>query len=494
MYLLGYDVGSSSIKAALVNADTNKTVCLVQYPSIEMDMISIKTGWAEQDPEMWWKNVCLATEKLIKESDVDPQKIVSIGISYQMHGLVLVDKNKEVLRPSIIWCDSRAGEIGRNAFNEIGPTECLNHILNSPGNFTVSKLKWVKDHEPDVYDKVHKFMLPGDFIAMKLTGNLNTTISGLSEAMLWDFKEDNLAHFLLQYYGIDHSLVPEIVPTFSNQGNLTLSASEKLGLSTNTIVTYRAGDQPNNAMSLGVTEPGQVAATGGTSGVVYGIFDKPVYDSQSRINSFAHVNHSYKNPRIGSLLCINGTGIQYSWMKHNVGLENTSYEDMEKLASSIPIGSDGLRIIPFGNGAERIFGDLNLGSQILNLQLNKHSRSHLFRAALEGIAFSFVYGMDILKDLGINLEVIRVGNDNLFRSTIFSTTLSALLGSKIDVIDTTGAIGAAKAGGVKGGAFNNLNEAIGNLEIEHEYLPPNEVKDYMQAYEVWKNDLTKLIK
>lgn len=493
MYLLGYDIGSSSIKAALVEAESGETVKTIQYPETEMDMISRHSGWAEQNPEDWWTNVCLATKKLLEETNISPAAINSIGIAYQMHGLVLVDKDMEPLRPSIIWCDSRAVEIGNEAFETIGQEKCLSHFLNSPGNFTASKLKWVKKNEPEVFNRIHKIMLPGDYVAMKLTGEIRTTISGLSEGIFWDFKENEIADIILDHFGFDDNLMPEIIDTFSIQGRLHQSAANATGLAEGTPVTYRAGDQPNNALSLGVINPNEVAATGGTSGVVYGVVDKLIYDAASRINGFAHVNHSSENPRLGILLCINGAGIQYSWVHKQIALDNKSYNELEKLAGTIPVGSDGLRIIPFGNGAERVLENMNTGAQINNLHFNLHTRTHFYRAALEGIAFSFVYGFQILKDLGLNPEVIKVGNDNLFQSRIFSMTVANLLGCKIEVIQTTGAVGAAKASGLGTGYYKNLKDAIKTNKVEQVYHPEDQIETYKKAYEAWRNDLERLI-
>lgn len=493
VYLLGYDIGSSSIKAALVDAESGKAIKVTQSPKVEMKMIAEEIGWAEQSPEVWWENVCLATKEILETTQIDPQQIKGIGIAYQMHGLVLVDENQEVLRPSIIWCDSRAVEIGNKAFANLTEEKCLSHMLNSPGNFTASKLKWVKENEPEIFNRIYKMMLPGDYITMKLTGEINTTISGLSEGVFWDFKENDIAKFLLEEYGIAEKIIPEIKDTFSIQGVLNKKASEETGLREGIPITYRAGDQPNNALSLGVINPDEVAATGGTSGVVYGVVDKPIYDLQSRINGFAHVNHTIENPKIGMLLCINGAGIQYSFLKKIIAQIDVSYDDMETMASEIPVGSEGLRIIPFGNGAERILGNESTGAQINNLQFNRHKQAHFFRAGLEGIAFSYVYGFQVLKDLGLNPKVIKVGNDNLFQSKIFSTTIANLLGCCIEVVKTTGAEGAAKASGVGAKVYANLEESIKTNEVEKRYFPSEEIDEYRLAYELWEKDLRKLI-
>lgn len=496
MYLLGYDVGSSSIKAALVDAHSGNVADSIKFPDNEMGIKAIHPGWAEQDPETWWENLCQATRKLMKRNNhIDRADIKGIGIAYQMHGLVLIDKDHHILRSSIIWCDSRAVDIGNKAFTELGEERCLRHLMNSPGNFTASKLKWVQENEPGIYEKVYKFLLPGDFIAMKITGEVSTTISGLSEGIFWDFKINEVAEFLLDHFKIDRNLIPVITPTFSVQGELTHESAAMLGLKEGTPVTYRAGDQPNNALSLNVLQPGEVAASGGTSGVVYGIVDRPVFDQRSRVNGFAHVTHQPANPRLGILLCLNGAGIQYSWLKQNTGSDDLTFTEMENIASSIPVGSENLRMIPFGNGTERIFSNRNLGAHIINLQFNVHNKAHLYRAALEGIAFSFVYGMEILKELGLDASIIRAGNDNLFQSEIFSATVATLADSRIEVVETTGAIGAAKAAGVAAGFFSTVSEALQNIEINRVYYPVNDRRrnQYIEAWQMWKTDLEYIL-
>ncbi len=485
VYLIGYDVGSSSIKAALIEVATNEVVGITHYPEKEMAINAPEIGWAEQNPADWWENLQRVTHILFLQTRIHGKDIAAIGLSYQMHGLVVVDKDYEVLRPSIIWCDSRAVPIGDKAFNALGQQACLEHCLNSPGNFTASKLKWVKEHQPAIFDKIHKIMLPGDYIALKMTGVANTTVSGLSEGILWDFKEERPAQMVLDHYGIDPQLLPEIVPTFAVQGHLTAAAASKLNFKSGIPVSYRAGDQPNNALSLNVLEPGEVAATGGTSGVVYGIVDQPKYDPKSRVNGFAHVNYSKAQPRIGVLLCINGSGILYSWLNKWVAKAGVAYSDMEKMAQQIPVGADGLTILPFGNGAERMLENQNPGAQILNLQLTRHTDAHLFRAGLEGIAFAFVYGMKILQEMGIEKNALRVGNDNLFQSEVFSNTIASLLNCEIDVIDTTGAVGAARGAGYGAGIFSSLTQAMQNINQVLHYKSLNNNEAYREAYGLW---------
>lgn len=493
MYLLGLDVGSSSVKAAIVDASSGTALSLVQQPAIEMGIISKFPGWAEQQPEVWWTNTVIAIKKAIGKAGINGTDIASIGIAYQMHGLVLVDDQLSVLRPAIIWCDSRAVEIGQHAFDALGKNHCLSNYLNSPGNFTASKLKWVKENESDLFSKIHKVLLPGDYIAMMLSGVCNTTITGLSEGIFWDFQQHSIAENLLDHYGISKSILPSQVPSIGLQAKVKSSVAQDLGLSNSIPVSYRAGDQPNNALSLGVLQPNQVAATGGTSGVVYGVVDKLIYDNESRINSFAHVNHTEEDPRIGALLCINGAGIQYAWMRKHIAREGIAYADMEKMISDIPVGSDGLRILPFGNGAERMFNNKDVGAQINNLQFNRHEGSHLYRASLEGIAFSFIYGFQLLKDLGLDPEIIKAGNDNLFQSPVFSTTIASLLDIEIELVNTSGAIGAAKASGVGAGIYDTIEEAVGKISTDKNFYPDAHNEAYNDAYQLWKIDVEKLI-
>jgi xylulokinase len=491
MYLLGYDIGSSSVKASIVEVQSGKCIASAFYPKQEAEIMAPQDGWAEQHPEMWWKHLKLATADVLSSSHIKKEDIKAIGISYQMHGLVCVDKNKHVLRPSIIWCDSRAVGIGQQALHDLGTDLCLSHLLNSPGNFTASKLAWVKRYEPEVFEKIDKVMLPGDYIAMMLTGDVCTTISGLSEGMFWDFKENKLADFLLHYYGIDASMIADIVPTFGEQGKVTKMAAQELGLAEGTPVAYRAGDQPNNALSLNVFSPGEIAATAGTSGVVYGVSGQINYDSLSRVNTFAHVNHTHQLNRLGILLCINGTGILNSWMHHNI-TPSLDYPDMNRLASSVPVGSEGLVVLPFGNGAERVLQNKELGCSIHGLNFNKHNERHILRASQEGIVFSFCYGIEIMKQMGLNIQHIHAGRANMFKSALFRDTLATVSGAMIDVYKTEGSEGAAKGAGMGAGIYQNHNEAFASLECLAHIEPLVSQRDeYLSAYQRWKSVLNK---
>ncbi|MFN0174542.1 MAG: xylulokinase [Saprospiraceae bacterium] len=502
MYLLGYDIGSSSVKIALVNAADGSVVGTAQHPETEMPISSPQPDWAEQNPEDWWDAACAATRKLMAKTLVPADQIAAIGIAYQMHGLVIVDKEGQVLRPAIIWCDSRAVDIGNQAFAALGESYCLGNYLNSPGNFTASKLCWVHENEPEIFALIDKIMLPGDYIAYRMTGEIYTTVTGLSEGVFWDFKSNALAEQILEHYQIPAKLIPDIVPAFGKQGKLSPKAASAFGLAVGTPIGYRAGDQPNNALSLNVLRPGEVAATGGTSGVVYAVSELPVYDPQQRVNSFAHVNYSLENPLTGVLLCINGAGSLYRWVRENFSLGLTTlsrltntYPEMEQLAASVPIGSEGLSILPFGNGAERMLGNQNPGAKVLGLQFNRHEQRHIYRAALEGIAFAFVYGMEAMRDMGIPIHTMRVGNDNLFQSAIFSETIATLMGVEIEVLDTTGAVGAAKAAGVSVGLFESpeaaLNQQISLVAVYRPILHNH--SELSKAYSRWLGHLRRAL-
>lgn len=489
MYLLGYDIGSSAIKAALMNGETGQVEAAVRSPEDqEMRMEAPQSGWAEQPPERWWRHVQAATDALRDQTGFDPQTVEAIGLTYQMHGLVLVDEDYEVLRPSIIWCDSRAVDIGREAFEDLGREWCLRHLLNSPGNFTASKLAWVKRNEPDVYERVHRAMLPGDYVALKMTGTIHTTPSGLSEGTLWDVQREGLAVDLLDYFDLDPDLWPEPVPTFSEQGQLTQTAADALGLSAGTPVAYRAGDQPNNALSLNVLAPGEVAATAGTSGVVYGVGDTPDYDPQSRVNTFLHVNHRPgEQPRYGTLMCVNGTGILNRWLRETLAVQNgLSYEHMNEEAADAPIGAEGLFVLPFGNGAERTLGNRDLGASVHGLNFNVHDRSHLLRAAQEGIVFALRYGFDIMTEMGLSIDTVRAGHANMFLSPVFREIFATLTGTTVELIRTDGAEGAARGAGLGADLYADPSEAFEGLERVGTVDPrPDQVDAYAEAYRQW---------
>lgn len=487
MLLLGIDLGTSSIKVSVIDAETNKRIASTQYPESEAEIMAEQPGWAEQNPQTWWTYTKNAIHKLNKLGIYNPKRIGAIGIAYQMHGLVIVDKDLQVLRNAIIWCDSRAVEIGKEAIENLQPKGFLETNLNSPGNFTASKLAWVKQHEPEIYDKIYKFMLPGDYLSMCLTGEVNSNISSISEGILWNFKENNISDTLLEYYGIDASLVPEILPVFSNYGKIKPQIAEELGLSPDAFVSYKAGDQPNNALSLNVFESGEVATTAGTSGVIYAVTDQLVCDKASRVNTFAHVNHATDTPHLGVLLCINGTGIQNSWMKKITG-DQYGYQEMNQLASDIAIGSDGVLVLPFGNGAERMLENRMVGAHIEHLDFVRHSQAHLWRAAQEGIAFSFRYGLDIMRENGITPKVIKAGHANLFLSPVFQQSFAGVTNLSVELYDNDGSVGAALGAGLGADVFASREEAFSGLE-RHAMIEPSHTVLYDELYEKWKNSL-----
>ena len=485
-YLLGFDVGSSSVKASLVDVESGEIASSAFYPEKEAPIMAVKAGWAEQDPQMWWENARLSLKKVMNETGAKGEDILAIGISYQMHGLVCVDKAHKVLRPSIIWCDSRAVPYGERAFRDLGAELCLGHLLNSPGNFTAAKLAWVKENEPALFDRIDKIMLPGDYIAMKLSGEVKATISGLSEGMLWDFKTKKPAKFLLDYFGFDENMLADVVPTFAIQSVVSKEAAVELGLKEGTPISYRAGDQPNNAVSLNVFNPGEIASTAGTSGVVYGVLGDVNYDTKSRVNTFAHANYTTELDRLGVLLCINGTGILNAWVHRNI-TPNMGYAEMNDMAAGVPIGSEGVKIIPFGNGAERVLENREVGCSVHGLNFNNHNQAHLVRAAQAGIVFSFCYGMEIMQNMGMELNKIHAGRANMFLSPLFRDTLAGVSGATIELYETDGSVGAAKGAGIGAGIYKDNNEAFATLK-KLAVIEPDEKKrdEYLNAYAEWK--------
>ena len=490
MFLLGYDIGSSSVKASLVDAQSGQCVASAFYPKSEAPIKAVQAGWAEQAPDAWWQYLKDATADVLAQSHADKADIKAIGISYQMHGLVCVDKDLKPLRDAIIWCDSRAVPYGQRAFEALGSERCLSHLLNSPGNFTAAKLAWVRENEPDLFAKIYKVMLPGDYIAARLSGTAATTVSGLSEGIMWDFVEDKPAQFLLDYFGIPAEMLADRVPTFGLQGEVSAAAAAELGLAEGTPITYRAGDQPNNALSLDVFEPDEAATTAGTSGVVYGVIDRVGYDPQSRVNTFAHVNHQASATRLGVLLCINGTGILNSWARRNVAPTGIGYAEMNDLAAQAPIGAAGLSILPFGNGAERVLCNREVDASIHGINFNIHTQAHLLRAVQEGIVFSFAYGMEVMNAMGMDLKTIRAGKANMFLSPIFRDTLAGVTGATIELCDTDGSVGAARGAGMGAKIYADHREAFATLKKLQVIEPvAKDQPAYREAYERWKEKI-----
>jgi xylulokinase len=491
--LLGIDIGSSSVKVSLLDADSGRSIGSKSFPEEEMVIQSPEKGWAEQDPETWWEYVQQATRYVLYGAAVKSKELQGIGIAYQMHGLVLVDKNQKVLRSSIIWCDSRAVEIGDAAFSAIGEEYCLSHLLNSPGNFTASKLRWVMENQPELAAKIHKIMLPGDFIAMKLSGEIVTSETGLSEGIFWDFKANGISQKVLDQYQIDPNWIPRALPSFSQQGNVTDLASELTGIEAGVPITYRAGDQPNNAFSLQVLKPGELATTAGTSGTVYGVCATPLHDPKSRVNTFVHVNHTQENPSYGVLLCVNGTGILNSWIKKLVGGQQIDYPEMNMMASSAPIGAEGLVFIPFGNGAERIMQNKPVGAHLLEIDLLKHSKNHVLRAGQEGIVSALTYGFRIMQDMGMNLKTVKAGHANMFLSPLFRKTFVSMNKVILELYDTDGAQGAARGAGIGAGVFTSTSEAFEGLSLLESVEPnPNLFAQYEDVYQNWLQALEKI--
>ena len=490
MLLLGIDIGTSFIKASVLDASSRRCLAEVQCPETENPITSLQPGWAEQSPESWWNHTVTAIRKLVDSGLFDAAGIGAIGISYQMHGLVVTDDQQDVLRDAIIWCDSRAVGIGNAAYEAIGKERCDACLLNSPGNFTASKLRWVKENEPALYAKISKVMLPGDYIAMKLTGQVTTTPSALSEGILLDFSTGSVSADVLNYFGFDPAFIPPVQPVFSRHGKILPRIAEMLSLPGNVEVTYKAGDQPNNALSLNVLQPGEVAATAGTSGVIYAVTDQLFSDRYSRVNAFAHVNHETGGERrIGVLLCINGTGIMNHWIKRTGG-SHLGYAEMNEAASRVAPGSEGLRVLPFGNGAERMLRNRIPGAQISNIDLNKHTPSHLFRATQEGIAFAFRYGLDIMRENGLHPTVIRAAQANMFLSDVFAQSFVEITGVPVELYTGDGSMGAALGAGIGAGIYRDSREAFAG-QTPLRTVTPSGGHLLEPAYIEWKELLEK---
>ncbi len=479
---LGIDIGTSSIKAALLDAEGGRQLASASSPDTELAILAPEPGFAEQDPDVWWEHVqnavCLLPEDL-------RARVLGIGIGYQMHGLVLVDDGHRPTRDAIIWCDSRAASIGDRAADALGDY-WMGNLLNSPGNFTASKLRWVIENEPDTIARSRWAMLPGDYIALRLTGRPLTSNSGLSEMALWDFAAGDRSHRLLEQFEIPDGMIPEAVPTCGPQGRLRPDMAAALGLPESVEVTFRAGDQPTNALALGVMEPGEVAATAGTSGVIYSVTADAFADPLQRVNTFLHVNRSSREAANGVLCCVNGCGSLMNWIRNKLFDADRSYDDLNELAQTAPLGADGLLVHPFGNGAERILGNVNLGAHVSHLDFTRHTSAHLCRAAQESVAFALFYGIEALP----RPSLIRASKANLFLSALFSQTVADLTGAVVEIHDTQTVYGAAWGAAMGAGAADAPTFA----GVAQRYEPdPASARALAQTYGDWKERLGQLL-
>lgn len=489
MHYLGIDLGSSSVKVCLADAN-GKEIASAKAPiDGEMEIISTSSGFAEQNPEDWWAMLTHGIKQL-KEQGHNLANVKAIGIAYQMHGLVAMNDSFIPLRPAIIWCDSRAIPLGEKAFQEIGEEKALKKLLNSPGNFTAAKLAWVKNNEPDIYNKIAFIGLPGDWLAARLTGQLNATVSGLSEGIFIDHSTGQISNDVLNAFSIDKNFIKQPGESFRRFGKVLPTWCDEFGFNADAEVCYVAGDQPNNAFSLSAINPGEVAINAGTSGVLYAVSETPVVDMQQRVNTFAHVTHTTNKPSFGVLACVNGTGIQYSWLRHMLANNgDLSFIDLNNLAKTAPPGCDGLHVFSFGNGAERILNNRNIGASFTNINFHKHGPQHLIRAAQEGIAFSLVYCIEIFKEIGIEIKVLKAGSANLFNSPLFRQIVADTSGIPVEVINADGALGAARGAMVGSQAIDIKTIGSEMIQTVARVEPSENTQLYRQIYNEWLGEL-----
>jgi xylulokinase len=493
MYTIGYDIGSSFVKGVLWDEERGEVAAHVTVPDREMPIRAEKADWAEQDPEMWWEAVKAATQRLIDMVPGAGGRVRGIGVSYQMHGLVLLDRDGKVLRPSIIWCDSRATGMGKELEKAVGEEAVRRQLLNSPGNFTVSKLAWVIRNEPETASRIRWVMLPGDWIAYQLTGMVSTTVCGLSEGMLWNFK-DHVPHVkALEAAGADPEWIPPVAPNPGDQGVVGSAVGAEMGFAPGARVLFRGGDQPMNAYGLGVDGPGMWAASAGTSGVLYRVDPVREAEPTGMANRFAHIGHSAENPAIGTLLCLNGAGIAYAWLRR-VMFAGQEYAAINEHVAAVPAGADGVMFHPFGNGAERMLDNRQPGAGWSGIHFNRHGQGHLARAVMEGIVFAFVHGMRHVDPSLPALPVIRAPHAGLFRSELFASMLSTLAGADVQLHAGDGATGAAQGASVALGASAikalDSNAARDEPGVLKTHSPDPSIHDALEsAYSRWKDAL-----
>lgn len=472
MAFLGIDVGTSSVKVSIVGEDGVILASATAPASSERAINSPNPNWAEQNPEDWWEDAQQAILNLPLEARL---QVEAIGIAYQMHGLVLVDSQFQPVRPSIIWCDGRNIQESQILAESLGLDALENRLLNKPGTLTLAKLAWVAEHEPETLAKAHTFGLPGDFIAYKLTGEWSTTKSGYSEMVGWDFGASIPFEEGFRKAGWKLPL-PEARPNLEEGAPIQKVIAEKLGLPPSARVTYRAGDQPNNAFGLGVLQQGETAISAGTSGVLYGIGDSSP-GLHEGINRFLHVNS-----QIGVLMCLNGVGSALAFARRT-WFQNQSYEALSELASQAN-PENCPYFFPFGNGAERILSERAF-SGFTELDFNRHNLPELARSVFEGIAFAYRLGSEKMEKAGCLSKVVNGTESGLLKSSFFAQLLANELQVELILSEGDGSTAAAR------GAALGIKKILPKPAPLKRYLPTSPANH--ERFSHWHKILEKFL-
>jgi xylulokinase len=460
--MMGIDVGTTATRAIVVRPDGHVAgAATVGHPPIQMP----KAGWAEQNPEDWWHATIEAVRTAVERSGAAGAEIASIGLSGQMHGVTLLDKANVVLRPAIIWCDQRTQPQCDWITNRVG-AERLIRLVSNPAitGFSAPKLLWIRDHEPRLYERAAHLLLPKDYVRLRLTGEFATDVSDASGTLVFDVVNRRWSEEVLEILQIDRAILPVARESVEVSGAISSEAALLTGLRARTPVMAGAGDQAASAVGNGIVSPGLASATLGTSGVIFSYTDSPKMDPQGRVHTFCHAV-----PRKWHVMGVTqGAGLSLRWFREQLGESEAwyarqtgvdAYEIIIEEASKIPPGSDSLLFLPYLMGERTPHLDPRARGMWFGLTA-AHTRGHLIRSILEGVAFSLRDSIEILRELRIPVNQVRASGGGS-RSSLWRQIQAEIYGEKVASLRESegSAYGAALLAGVGSGIYSSVGEA-----------------------------------
>lgn len=484
-YLIGIDIGTSGTKTVLFDTRM-KVVCDATY---SYPLYQVKNGWAEQNPQDWADASIKGLKSVLEQSKINNNDIAGIGLSGQMHGLVMLDKDKKVLRKSIIWCDQRTSKEAKEITDKVGKEKLISITANpSMTGFTLAKLLWVKNNEPQVYNKCKHILLPKDYVRYILTDSLATEVSDAGGMQLMDIKNRCWSDEILKTFDISDQMLPKLYESHEISGYINYNTAAITGLKEGTAVVGGAGDQAASAIGNGVVREGTVSQTLGSSGVIFACTDKPLIDPMGRVHTLCHAI-----PNMWHIMSVTqGCGLSLKWFKDNFCGEEVEiaektngdvYDVLFEKANKLPVGSENLIFLPYLMGERSPHMDENARGVFFGLS-NIHTKSHLFRSVAEGVTFSQRECFEIIASLGITPSEIRVGGGGS-KSKVWLQMLADNMNVKVETLNTkeTGAMGVAILAGVGTGIYKSVKDACDKyVEIKSLILPQEAMKKKYNKY------------
>ncbi len=467
MDFLGIDVGTGGSRAVLIDSSG----AIVASATIEhAPFASPEIGWAEQNPEDWRRASIEAIRQVLANENVNAEDIAAVGLSGQMHGAVFLDKFDKVLRPSIIWCDQRTENQCRELTEKIG-AEKLIELVSNPAlpNFTLTKMLWVRENEPEIWRKVKCVLLPKDYVRFCLTGDKATDVSDASGTLMLDVRNRKWSKEILAASEIGESLLPELYESAEITGTISAECAAETGLLKGTPVVAGASDNAAGAIGMGIVRVGSVSATVGTSGVIFAVTDKPSIDLRGRIHTFCHAAPN----RWHVTGVTQAAGLSLRWFRDNFSL-NENYDDLTAESAKISVGADGLLWTPYLMGERTPHIDSNVRASLIGLTAS-HTKAHVVRAILEGVAFSLRDSLEIFKDLDIPIQTIKLGGGGA-RSSLWRQIQADVYGRAVEIVesDEGAAYGAVLLAGVGAGRWKTIDQACGETIRVAEKIEPND--------------------